>query len=70
MDYAEKIRIYFRAVITTYFMGAFGYVLYRFVGMETGQIAPDVVYSWLTGLIMGFIAFYFAGEAIKETASP
>jgi hypothetical protein len=66
MDQAERIRVYFRAIIAFYFMGAFGYVLYKYVGMEDGMIQPDVVYSWLTGLIMGFIAFYFAGEAIKK----
>lgn len=65
MDQAERIRIYFRAFIAAYFMACFGYILYRYVGTEVGQIKPEVVYSWLTGLIMGFIAFYFAGEAIK-----
>lgn len=66
MDHAEKLRGYFRAFIAVYFMGCFGYVLYEYVGLEDGAIKPEVVYSWLTGLIMGFVAFYFAGEAIKK----
>ncbi len=66
MDHAEKIRVYFRAFIAAYFMVAFGFVLYKYVGTDEGMIAPSVIYSWLTGLIMGFIAFYFAGETINK----
>ena len=66
MDTSEKIRAYFRGFIACYFMACFGYVLYRYVGLEEGLIHPEVIYSWLTGLIMGFIAFYFAGKAIKK----
>lgn len=78
MDQAEMIRVYFRAIIASFFMTCFGYVLYKYVGVDvkttfpdgtvtaiSGKIKPEVVYSWLTGLIMGFIAFYFAGEAVK-----
>ncbi len=79
MDQAEKIRVYFRAAITAYFLYCFGYMLTNYVGVDTKTVLPDgsivtvaglikpaVVYSWLTGLIMGFIAFYFAGETIKS----
>lgn len=66
MDRAEQIRAYFRAFIAVYFMICFGCVLFKYVGTADGLIKPEVIYSWLTGLIMGFIAFYFAGEAIKK----
>ncbi len=65
MNRSEILRGYFRAFIAVFFMSCFGYVLYKHVGLLDGQIAPDVVYSWLTGLIMGFIAFYFASEGKK-----
>lgn len=57
--YAEIIRACLRSVIVFFFLGSFGYVLYKYVGLENGMIEPNVLYSWLTGLIMGFIAFYF-----------
>jgi|TARA_R100001530_G_scaffold29113_1_gene22996 hypothetical protein len=66
INQAELIRVYFRAAIAIFFMACFGYVLMNHVGLKPGEIAPDVIYSWLTGLIMGFIAFYFAGEAIQK----
>lgn len=63
---AETIRTYLRASIVIFFLGCFGYVLHKYVGVETGKIQPDVVYSWLTGLIMGFIAFYFTEQRIGK----
>ena len=62
----ELLRTYIRAGIAIFFLSCFGYVLYKYVGIETGKIPPDVVYSWLTGLIMGFIAFYFTESPLSK----
>ncbi len=64
-DQAENLRTYLRAFIVLFFLGCFAYVLHRYVGLEEGMIKPAVVYSWLTGLIMGFIAFYFTEDFNK-----
>ncbi len=77
-DQAELIRTYIRASIVVFFLACFAYVLHNFVGTDTqtvltdgsvitekGKIQPSVVYSWLTGLIMGFMAFYFTEDFKK-----
>ncbi|KKM18740.1 hypothetical protein LCGC14_1662680 [marine sediment metagenome] len=78
LDQAEIIRTYIRAGIVIFFLSCFGYVLHNYVGTDTqtvlldgsvvtekGKIQPSVVYSWLTGLIMGFMAFYFTEDFKK-----
>ena len=77
-DQSEIIRTYIRAFIVIFFLACFAYVLHYFVGTDTktvlpdgsivtekGMIQPSVVYSWLTGLIMGFMAFYFTEDFKK-----
>lgn len=40
-------------ILTLFFLGCFFYVLYFYTGNERGLIRPEIIYSYLTGIISG-----------------
>ena len=58
----ELLRAYMRGLIVLLFMAGLGYVLTQYVGLEEGQIDPNNVWSWFTGVVTGTLIIYYFGE--------
>ena len=58
----ELLRAYVRVFILLSVFVFFGYMLYEHVGLATNEIEPKVVWSYLTGLVNGVLAYYLTNN--------
>lgn len=59
VDLREARRGWVRLGIVACFMGVFIYTIHKYTGMEEGMIKPDVLYSYLTGIISSKIIDHY-----------
>ncbi len=65
----EKLRAYVRIGILIGFFGLFIFTIAIHTGVADGEIPPETVYSFLTGiLVTKLIDFYMIAEPKKEEA--
>jgi len=51
-------------------IAAFGYIIVNFTGSAEGQIKPETIYSYLTGIISGKLVEYYLASRPDTVAKP
>ena len=63
----EALRSYVRVFILVAVLTLVGYIMCEHVGTGQGEIKPELVWSYLTGLLSGIFAYYMNTKENKET---
>lgn len=70
LKWKEYVQSFSRLGILIAFFAAFGYIVINFTGSAEGQIKPETIYSYLTGIISGKLVEYYLTSRPDTVAKP